>query len=105
MEYSAMTGISTNSGDEHGELCQELKALIVDQCDVDIAAEEIDDDERLLGSDTRLGLDSLDALTIALAVKDRYGKHIDSGNETRRALTSVRHLAAFIADRHPDAPG
>lgn len=84
----------------------ELKTLIVEQCDVDIEAPEIDDDERLLGGDTRLGLDSLDALTIALAVKDRYGKHIDSGNETRRALTSVRHLAVFIGeDRILDATG
>lgn len=84
----------------------ELKELIVDQCDVDVDAQEIADDERLIGSDTRLALDSLDALTIALAVKDRYGKHIDSGNETRRALTSVSHLAAFIAeDRILDATG
>lgn len=75
----------------------ELKQLIVDECDVDILADDIHDDELLMGSDTRLGLDSLDALTISLAVKDRYGRHIDSGNETRLALTSINHLAAFIA--------
>ena len=78
------------------KLKAELKQLIVDECDVDMAAEEILDEELLIGSDTRLGLDSLDALTISLAVKDRYGKHIDSGNETRMALTSINHLAAFI---------
>ena len=78
------------------KLKAELKQLIVDECDVDMASEEILDDELLIGSDTRLGLDSLDALTISLAVKDRYGKHIDSGNETRMALTSINHLAAFI---------
>ena len=74
----------------------ELKQLIVDECEVDIPAGDILDDELLMGSETRLGLDSLDALTISLAVKDRYGKHIDSGNETRLALTSINHLAAFI---------
>jgi len=79
-------------------LKKELKVLVVEECDIDSAAEDILDDERLIGSDTRLGLDSLDALTISLAVKDRYGKHIDSGNETRVALTSINHLAAFIAD-------
>ncbi len=78
-------------------LKQELKALIVEECDLDIEADSILDDEHLVGSDTRLGLDSLDALTIALAVKDQYGKHIDSGNETRAALTSIGHLAAFIS--------
>jgi acyl carrier protein len=77
-------------------LKQELKALVIEECDMDYGADEILDDERLIGSDCRLGLDSLDALTISLAVKDRYGKHIDSGNETRAALTSINHLAAFI---------
>ena len=79
-------------------LKQELKALVVEECDMDCAPDEILDDERLIGSDGRLDLDSLDALTISLAVKDRYGKHIDSGNETRAALTSINHLAAFITD-------
>ncbi len=74
----------------------ELKALVVEECDMDLSADEILDDERLIGSDGRLDLDSLDALTISLAVKDRYGKHIDSGNETRAALTSINHLARFI---------
>jgi len=74
----------------------ELKALVVDECDIDFNAGDIDDDERLIGADGRLDLDSLDALTISLAVKDRYGKHIDSGNETRAALMSINHLANFI---------
>ena len=75
----------------------ELKQLIVDECDVDVGAEEIDSQEILIGSDGRLGLDSLDALSIALEVKSRFGKRIDSGNETRMALTSVASLAEFIA--------
>lgn len=80
-------------------LKRELKALVVEECDMDFSAEDILDDERLIGSDGRLDLDSLDALTISLAVKDRYGKHIDSGNETRAALTSINHLAAFISSK------
>ncbi|MGI9308112.1 MAG: hypothetical protein ACR2P6_02550, partial [Gammaproteobacteria bacterium] len=70
-------------------LKQELKELVVAECDTDCAAADIADDERLMGSDTRLGLDSLDALTLSVAVKDRYGKHIHSGNETRLALSSI----------------
>lgn len=77
-------------------LKQELKQLVVDECDVDVDAQEIEDDERLIGSDGRLDLDSLDALSISLEVKSRYGKHIDSGNETRMALTSINTLADFI---------
>ncbi len=66
---------------------------------MDVDADEIEDGEFLLGDDSRLGLDSLDALSISLEVKRRYGKHIDSGNETRLALTSVTTLANFILDQ------
>ncbi|WP_152207148.1 acyl carrier protein [Marinobacter changyiensis] len=74
----------------------ELKELIIDECDVDVEAGEIQDNEFLIGPESRLNLDSLDALSISLEVKRRFGKHIDSGNETRLALTSVEKLAAFI---------
>ena len=78
------------------QLKDDLKSMIVAECDVDLEPQEIADDEFLLGSESRLNLDSLDALSISLEVKRRYGKHIDSGNETRLALTSVNHLASFI---------
>ncbi len=81
-------------------LKQELKQLVIEECDVDVDAHEIQDDERLIGSDGRLDLDSLDALSISLEVKSRYGKHIDSGNETRLALTSIATLAEFILAGH-----
>lgn len=78
------------------DLKAELKQLIVDECDIGLRADEIIDDEYLLGESSRLQLDSLDALSISLEVKRRYGKHIDSGNETRLALTSINSLAQFI---------
>lgn len=74
----------------------ELKELIIEECDVDVVANEIQDNEFLIGPKSRLNLDSLDALSISLEIKRRFGKHIDSGNETRLALTSVEKLAAFI---------
>lgn len=81
---------------EKTQLLQQLKELIVSECDVDLDSHEIDDHERLIGEGSRLDLDSLDALSISLEVKSRFGKHIDSGNETRLALTSVDALANFI---------
>lgn len=81
---------------DKSQLLQELKELIVSECDVDLEAQAIDDHERLIGEGSRLDLDSLDALSISLEVKSRFGKHIDSGNETRLALGSVDALANFI---------
>ncbi len=89
--------VNNNSDDMNiSELKAELKELIIEECDVDMDASDIKDDEYLIGQDSRLNLDSLDALSISLEVKRRYKKHIDSGNETRMALTSVNTLAEFI---------
>ena len=78
------------------ELKTQLKQLIVDECDIEFGADEILDDELLMGGRSRLALDSLDALQISLAVQKLYGKRIEGGNQSRLALTSVNTLAEFI---------
>lgn len=78
-------------------LKRELKELIVVECQKNhIQPEKIGDDDILIGSSGDLGLDSLDALQIALAVKKKYGKRIDGGRATRMALKSINSLADFI---------
>lgn len=79
------------------QLKLELKQLIIKECEKDVPPDQIGDDSILIGSESQLGLDSLDALQIALAVKQRYGKRIDGGGETRAALQSINTLADFIA--------
>ena len=77
-------------------LKQALKAMIVKECDKDIAPEAMQDDEALIGG--RLELDSLDALQICLAVKERYGVRIEGGQVARKALASVTALANTILE-------
>lgn len=81
---------------ELASLKQTLKALIVKECDKDIAPDTITDDELLIGGP--LELDSLDALQICLAVKDRWDVRIEGGMEARKALASVTALAQTIID-------
>ena len=77
-------------------LITELKTVIVEECDAEFSEEDIADDTRLIGEG--LELDSLDALQIALAVKDRYGVRIEGGPDSRKAMASVGHLADFIIE-------
>lgn len=50
------------------------------------------------------GLDSIDALEIALAVQQRYGVELRAEDETsRRAFASLRELAAFVSTRQTAA--
>jgi acyl carrier protein len=78
------------------QLKLELKQLIIRECEKNLSPDQIADDDILIGSEGNLALDSLDALQIALAVKQQYGKRIDGNNQTRAALTSVNTLADFI---------
>lgn len=78
------------------QLTRELKELVIEECEKDMRPEDMDDDALLMGSDSELKLDSLDALQISLAVKKRYGKRIDGNNQTRAALQSINTLADFI---------
>ncbi|HEX5340765.1 MAG TPA: acyl carrier protein [Gammaproteobacteria bacterium] len=81
---------------DRAQLKLQLKQLIVTECEKKIEPATIQDDAILIGSSGALDLDSLDALQIALAVKQRYGKRIDGNNQTRAALTSINTLADFI---------
>jgi len=61
-----------------------------------LSPEDIDSDEPLFG-DSGLGLDSIDALELGVAVRKAYELKIESVSEEVRAhFASVSSLAAFI---------
>ena len=74
----------------------ELAELIVTSLNLENAkADDIDPDAALFGSE--LGLDSIDALELALAVSKRYGFQLRSDNDdNRRIFSSLRALSAHI---------
>lgn len=79
-------------------LHQELKAFIIETMNLeDLTPAEIGDDT-LLFSEEGLGLDSIDALELVLALKKKYGIVLEANDEQSRAhLRSVATLAALIA--------
>jgi len=78
------------------ELHLELKQLIIDSLDLeDITAEEIEDSAPLFGEG--LGLDSIDALEIGLALQKRYGIKLKADSETtRQHFASINALAELV---------
>jgi acyl carrier protein len=84
-------------------LTARLKRLIIETLKLnDIRPEDIPDDEPLFDS-SRLGLDSIDALEIVVALEKEFGVKIASSEESHQALTSLGSLAAFIRARAPAA--
>ncbi|QEH48538.1 phosphopantetheine-binding protein [Aggregatibacter actinomycetemcomitans] len=79
------------------ELEQQLKQLIIDSLALeDIGIEDIDNDT-VLFSDSGLGLDSVDALELGLAVQKTLGLQLDSEQtQLRDHFASVATLAQFI---------
>jgi acyl carrier protein len=74
----------------------ELAQLIITALSLETTVEEVAPDAPLFGAG--LGLDSIDALELALAVSKAYGVQLRSDDErNHRIFASLRSLAAHIA--------
>jgi acyl carrier protein len=78
-------------------LQHEIKQLIISTLSLeDVTPEDIDESQPLFV--TGLGLDSIDALELGLALQKRYGVTMSANSEeTRRHFASVNALAAFVS--------
>jgi acyl carrier protein len=74
----------------------EIKELIVEALALeDIKPEEIETEAPLFVEG--LGLDSIDALELAMALEERYGVTVeDDPDQNRRIFSSVSSLADFV---------
>ena len=76
-------------------LKQEVKQLIVTSLNLEVGADEIDDAAPLFQSG--LGLDSIDALELALAIQEKFGVATSPDDERNREIFfSVKTLAEFV---------
>jgi acyl carrier protein len=75
---------------------QEVARLIVDTLNLeDVRAEDIDPEAPLFGNG--LGLDSIDALELALAISRSYGFQLRADDaDNARIFSSLRQLAQHI---------
>ena len=82
------------------DLQQQIKVLIIDSLGLeDITEADIDTEAPLFG-DEGLGLDSVDALELGLAVQKAFGFQMDGEKENlREHFASVQTLADFIRSK------
>jgi acyl carrier protein len=80
----------------------QLKQLIVDTLALeDVTPESIETDAPLFGEG--LGLDSIDALEIALAVHSKFGvKTVANDEKNREYYHSIRSLAQFVRSKQAE---
>ena len=85
------------------EIESKLKELVVTSLDLeDVTAADIETDVPLFGDG--LGLDSIDALELGMAVKKAFGIAFSSDPaENKRIFRSVKTLADYIEGQRPPA--
>jgi acyl carrier protein len=76
----------------------ELKELIIETLALeDVSPEHIQSEAALFVDG--LGLDSIDALELAMALEERYGVQVgDDPDLNQQIFASVRNLASFVDD-------
>ena len=75
----------------------DLKNLIIDTLSLeDVTTADIGDNDPLFGDG--LGLDSIDALEIGVAIKKTYGVEL-KGEHSQKHFENIATLATFIAEK------
>ncbi|MBW8904591.1 MAG: acyl carrier protein [Betaproteobacteria bacterium] len=79
------------------DLLRELKYLVVEVLNLEQVRPEDIGDDTLLFNDEGLGLDSIDALELGVALQKKYRLHFERGDQRiREHFRSVRTLADLI---------
>ncbi len=77
------------------ETRERLKRIIIEYLNLEgMTTDMIEDQAPLFGDG--LGLDSVDALELVVALEKEYGIRIENPESSREAFTSVATLAAFV---------
>jgi acyl carrier protein len=80
---------------------QGIKRLMVENLMLQTSLEEIGDDQALFGPGS-IGLDSVDALQLVVALDKAYGLKLADPEAARQILQNVTTIAAAIAE-HQDS--
>jgi len=90
--------------DNTAAIKQNIKRLMVENLMLQISAEEINDDQPLFGPGS-VGLDSVDALQLVVALDKTYGLKIADTEVARQILQSVNTMAAAVAKHQESKTG
>ena len=83
--------------EEAVSLRTEIKELIIKTLNIkNVKAEQVEDSVPLFSPENILGLDSIDAIEIVMAIQEKYEVRIADQNVARNVLESIDSIAGFI---------
>ncbi len=83
---------------ENTDLKAQIKTLLVENLMLQVSADEISDDLPLFGAGG-LGLDSVDALQLVVALDKNYGLKIPDPAAAKKTLHSVNSIAEAVKEK------
>ena len=84
--------------DDPNALRQQLKQIMVENLMLQVTADEIKDDQPLFGPGS-LGLDSVDALQLVVALDKNFGLKIPDPGAAKEILASVNAMALAVENK------
>ncbi len=97
------TELRHSVSDTNGTLKRDIKQMMVENLMLQVGPHEISDEQSLFGPGS-LGLDSVDALQLVVALDKKYGLKIPNPESARQILQSVRAMAEAVAKHLASAP-
>lgn len=88
---------------EREEILAQIRRILIDGLDVKREPDEIDPDAPLFGSG--LGLDSIDAVELALLVEERLGVRLEDDTMARASMRTVNSLVDRVIELRSGRPG
>ncbi len=82
------------------ELKLEIKNLIIETLNItDVDPADVLDSEPLFADENAMGVDSIDALEIIMALQRKYNIRIDDQNLAREVMDSIDSIADYISKK------
>jgi len=88
--------------DDTNALRQQIKQMMVENLMLQVTADEIQDEQLLFGPGS-LGLDSVDALQLVVALDKNFGLKIPDPGAAKEILASVNSMAAAVLKKQSGA--
>ena len=84
------------------DLRQRIKEMLVKNLMLQVTVDEIHDDTPLFGADG-LGLDSIDALELAVSMEKTFSVSVPNSEVAGRALRSVNTIHDYILEKRAES--
>ena len=80
------------------QLKEQIKEVMVEELMLDMEPDEIGDTQPLMGPDS-VGLDSVDALQLVVAIEKHFGLKIADAEVAKTVLVNVDTIAKAVSDQ------